>query len=325
MSVTLSSFTTLLKNPAYIGKYTYKDEVVPDLAEQLIDEKTFQLVQEKLALNKRKPAGVTAKVQYLLSGKAFCGHCGAPMIGVCGRSKTGAMYYYYQCGKRNRRQGCRKSNERKDFVEWYVVEQTLQYILAPNRAKRIAQAVVAEYQKDFSDSRIEEYERALEQIDRELEKLIDALIETPKVAHKKIHARMETLDAQKQDLEIDLARLRVANEIQITEAEVQAWLRQFTIGDPADEDFRRRIIDVFINSVFLYDDKILIFYNVRGGKQISYIDVTKALDPLLSPSDGPESSSFNRYAPPKRLKLEPQIVFVNGLLGAIFTREDKSL
>ena len=323
--ITQSSFTVMLKNPVYIGKYSYNGEVVPGLAEPLIDEETFTQVQEKLALRARAPAAPTAKIEYLLSGKAFCGHCGTPMIGVCGRSKTGAMYYYYQCGKRNRRQGCRKKNERKDFVEWYVVEQTLQYVLSPVRAQRIAQAVVSEYEKDFSDSRIEEYERALKQIDHELDKLVDMLMDTPKVAHQKIHARMEALDVQKQDLEIDLARLRVANDIRITETEVLAWLRQFTIGDPADEDFRRRIIDVFINCVYLYDDKIIIFYNIRGAKQISYFDVATAIDALEPPlepvSDSSESSSINRYAPPQQLKLEPRFIFVNGLFGVVFTRD----
>ncbi|MBR1558864.1 MAG: hypothetical protein IJ646_01345, partial [Clostridia bacterium] len=49
-------------------------------------------------------------------------------------------------------------------------------------------------------------------------------------------------------------------------------------GDPLDEDFRKQIIDVFINSVYLYDDRVIIFYNIRGGKQVSYIDLASASD-----------------------------------------------
>lgn len=326
--VTFSSFTSMLKNKTYIGQYSYKGQLVPGLAEPMIDEKTFQAVQEKLCHHAQAPAAATAKVQYLLSGKAYCGHCGTPMLGVSGRSKTGVIYYYYQCGKRNRRQGCRKKNERKDFLEWYVVEQTLQYVLSPRRAARIAKAVVAQYNKEFSDTRIDDLEKALKQIDRELDKLIDALIDTPKVAHKRIHERMEALDAQKTDLEIDLARLRVANEIQITETEVLAWLHQFSLGDPMDEAFRRRVIDVFINSIYLYDDKVVMFYNIRGGKQVSYIDVTNAIAPLEPHSnpetDGSQSSSFIRYAPPNQSKLEPRFIFVNGLLCCIFARDTES-
>ena len=81
---------------------------------------------------------------------------------------------------------------------------------------------------------------------------------------------------QKNDIEIDLAKLRVANKIRYTEKEVTAWLKLFCKGDLFDMKFRQRIIDTFINSIFLYDDRVIIFYNIRGGKQISYIDMLDA-------------------------------------------------
>ncbi len=40
-----------------------------------------------------------------------------------------------------------------------------------------------------------------------------------------------------------------------------------------DAEFQRRIIDVFINSVYLYDDKVVIFYNIQGGKQVFYMEI----------------------------------------------------
>ena len=47
-----------------------------------------------------------------------------------------------------------------------------------------------------------------------------------------------------------------------------------------DEDFQRRIIDVFINSVYVYDDKIVIYYNIKDGKQVSYIEMLESSDEL---------------------------------------------
>ena len=330
--LTYSSFTRLLSSTTYIGQYKYNGEVVPGLAEPLIDEETFRKVQERLALNRRAAAASTAKVEYQLQGKAFCGRCGAPMVGECGRSKTGAMYHYYSCAERKRHHTCRKKNERKDFAEWYVVEQTLDYLLAPERAAHVSKLVVERYKKEFSGSRIEELEKALKQIDRELDKLVDAIIDTPKVAHAKIHARMEALDAQKAELEADLAGLRIACHIQITEKEVLAWLHQFTEGDPADENFRRRIIDTFINSVFFYDDRIIVFYNIRGGKQVSYIDLSTSPeidgpDPAESTdipqSSSPESSTSIANPSPSANKVEPRYIFVNDIIGCIFIRDDR--
>lgn len=84
--------------------------------------------------------------------------------------------------------------------------------------------------------------------------------------------RCEELDAKKADMEIDLSKLRVAASITYTKEEVRAWLRQFCAGDSFNPAFRRRIIDVFINTVYLYDDKLIIYYNLRDSRQVSYIE-----------------------------------------------------
>lgn len=305
--LTYSSFSHILSNTAYIGQYKYSGQVVPGLAERLLDDDLFARVQDRLKINARVPAAQKAKVEYLLTGKVWCGPCGAPMAGESGRSRNGEVYYYYACHNKKKYRACNKKNERKDFIEWYVVEQTLQYILTPARAARVAKAVVAEYKKEFSDSRVTDLEKAVTQLDRELEKLVDALLDAPKPAHKKIYARMESLEAQKSDLETDLARLRVAADIQLTETEVRAWLKKFTSGDPMDIEFRKRIIDVFINAVYLYDDRVIIFYNIRGGKQVSYINLINSAD---LPADPARGSDLKANAPPYRAY--PNLFFLKG-------------
>ena len=141
---------------------------------------------------------------------------------------------------------------------------------------------------------VDECEKSIRQLDHELNKLVDALVEAPKVAHKRIYERMESLEAQKAAMESDLVKLRIAHDIRFTEEEVRAWLKKFCTGDLFDPEFRRNIIDVFINSVYLYDDRVIIFYNIKGGKQVSYIDVAAALDA----APNAEVSDFITNAPP---------------------------
>ena len=316
--LTVNSMAHVLPNPVYIGNYTYMGQVVPGLAEPLIDEELYENVQQRLKQMKRAPGAKTAKVSYLLSGKAYCGYCGTAMVGESGRSRRGVVYNYYACHAKKKGRGCHKKNERKDFIEWFIVDQTVKYILMPGCVEKVAKAVVEEYNKEFSGGRIRELEKALDQIDRELDKLVDALIDTPKIAHGRIHERMEALGVQKQDIEIDLARLRVASRIQLSENEVRTWLRQFTNGDPMNEDFRRRVIDTFINCVYLYDDRVIVFYNIKGGKQVSYIDLINSAD--LPPEPSPDVSSVTTDGVPRIIKPEPQYVFVNGVFGSIFYR-----
>lgn len=282
---TCNSFHHALTNTAYIGQYKYCGEVVPCVAEPIIDEETFNKVQERIKLVSKAPAANKAKVEYLLQGKAFCGECGAAMLGESGKSHTGKVHNYYSCGEKKRHHTCKKKNERKGFIEWYIVEQTVRYVLEPVRAARIAKAVVAEYEKEFSNSKIAELEKAVAQIDQELNKLVDAIIAAPKIAHAKIYERMELLESQKAEYDSDLSKLRIAHEIRITEKEVVSWLKSLCNGDPLDVDFQKRIIDVFIGSVYLYDDRIIVFYNIRGGKQVSYIDLAASEEAAGEGSD----------------------------------------
>ena len=222
------------------------------------------------------------------------------MVGESGRGKNGDTYYYYACANRKKRHTCKKKNEKKDFIEWYVVEQTVQYVLTPQHIENVAKAIVAQYDNEFSGSKMDECEKQIRQLDRELNKLVDALIDAPKAAHKRIYEKMESLEAQKAAAESDLIKLRIASDIRLTESEVRAWLREFCTGDLFDPEFRRNIIDAFINCIYLYDDRVIIFYNIKGGKQVSYIDLENTLN---EDSPGADFSDMIANAPPKPLAI----------------------
>lgn len=299
-ALTYNTFSRVLTNTTYIGQYKYKGDVVPDLAEPMIDADLFERTQAVVKANAHAPAANKAEVNYLLQGKAFCGKCGSHMVGESGRGKNGDTYYYYACANRKKRHTCKKKNEKKDFIEWYVVEQTVQYVLTPQHIENVAKAIVAQYDNEFSGSKIDECEKQIRQLDRELNKLVDALIEAPKAAHKRIYEKMESLEAQKAAAESDLIKLRIASDIRLTESEVRAWLREFCTGDLFDPEFRRNIIDAFINCIYLYDDRVIIFYNIKGGKQVSYIDLENTLN---EDSPGADFSDMIAIAPPKPLAI----------------------
>jgi hypothetical protein len=81
------------------------------------------------------------------------------------------------------------------------------------------------------------------------------------------------------------------------------------------------------NSVYLYDDKIAIFYNIRGGKQVSFIDVADALNGDGEPDGGAEDVGgvgVRISTPPLRNKVlnpnTPYYVLVGGAFGVVFFR-----
>lgn len=288
--LTYSCLQNSLRNEKYIGKYMYGGVEVPGACEALIDEDTFRMVQDMLDKRSHGKSGEKSRQDYILQGKAFCGICGTNMVGDAGTSRHGNVYHYYACGKRKKKKACKKLNEKKAFLEWYVVEQTVEYVLQPERIKYIASRIVAKYEDEFNDRRIKEHERQVSKIDVEVHNLVSAIATSPPQVVSKLIERIDILETQKADLESELITLRIANNNRYTEEQIIAWIKMFTRGDYMDKEFQKRIIDVFINSVYVYDDKMVIYYNVKDGKQVSYIEM---LDSTEEPPFGGDPDLCN--------------------------------
>ena len=324
--LTYTSFQHAMRQTTYIGEHIYKGKVLEGCATPIVTREVFDKVQERLTNVAHAPAVTKAKIAYLLQGKIFCGICGAPMFGESGKSHTGAIHSYYSCYTRKRQHACTKKNERREELETFILQQTLDFVLTPSRMAGIAAAVVKEYNKEFSLSRVEEIENAISRINMDIERLVDALIDAPKVAHQKIYARMEQLEVQKSEFETDAAKLRVAMNLRLTEREVIAWLQTFRDGNIEDPDFARRLIDTFINSVYAYDNRIIVFYNIRGGKQVTFKSLTETLQPLENKEkpEPQEGSDLKLKSGAGGFKSEPlpvpAYVFVDGVFGCIFSK-----
>ena len=91
-----TSLTTILRNRRYIGYYIYDEVEIEGGMPVIVDPKLFESVQRRLSMNNRSKSRLKSDVDFLLTGKLYCGHCGKPMAGTSGTSKTGDKYYYKQ-------------------------------------------------------------------------------------------------------------------------------------------------------------------------------------------------------------------------------------
>lgn len=90
----LPSVRSCLKSPRYIGKRTYRGEIVADAEwPAIVDVATWEAVHAILTDPARKQG--QKAVRYLLSGIARCGICGSPIVATGGRKGHPA----YRCGK----------------------------------------------------------------------------------------------------------------------------------------------------------------------------------------------------------------------------------
>ena len=165
------------------------------------------------------------------------------------------------------------------------------------------------------------YKKTLEKEIRKLESqataTVDLIVDAAgnKTLQKRYEEKLVEIDQRKEALQDELARLQIAVGVQLTHDDVVSWLRNMCTGDAADPDFQKRVIDVFVNSVFVFDDKITIFYNVRDGQQVSYQATLSALG-SFSGSDAIGFRPLNTT-----LSEPPEIIYVEGCFGCVFFRD----
>lgn len=265
---TVNTINQILTRERYTGIYVHEDTIVEDYCPVIIEKDLFDRVQTRLAANKRAPAAAKAEEPYLLQGKLYCGHCGAAMVGESGRGKQGYTYKYYSCRSRKKHHTCDKRNERKETVEAAVVDQTIKYILSEKKLHQIATRVMKEFETDTTAQEIEVLRRRRAALDESVANVVDTLAVCPERSRQQLVAKLDQLTGQQQEVDERIDQLRHVIPIQMNEAALIAWIKQFCDGDPEDPDFREHIIDTFIGRVYIYDNSMLIFYNI-GDKCVT--------------------------------------------------------
>ena len=313
----IEAVTRMLCRRLYIGDYSYNG--IERECPRIIDDKLFGDVQALLTQNKRYYGKKKYRAFFALSGKMFCGACGAAMLGDEGTSKGGKTYYYYTCGSRKKKRSCTKKSEKKDFIEWYVCEQTVKFVLTDERIKEIAEKVVALEEKESGAVELRRLENEYKGIEREFAALADKLIATDSEGIiKAINEKAAVLEQRKAALEKDISDLKIRSALTLSEKEVRSYLNTFRTGDLLDEDFRRRLIHTLVNAVYIWDDKICIYYNVRGFESVSYIDALSDAEQLSAPSGC--SDSFSSHPPDNKLSEHVYFTYVNGIFGIVISR-----
>ena len=267
----LNSFQNNLSNTKYIGVFDNGETQNFNYYPAIVDKSTFQKVQLKLKEHKQKPATQKAKTEYLLTGKIFCGHCGASMVGYSGTSKLGKTHHYYACNGKTKQHNCNKKNEHKGYIERYVVEKTLEFILTPEQIEKISNSILIEWNKNSTSAKIKDAEKQLDKIERELDKCFEMFYTAQSSElQKRLNLKADSLAIQKQDIQAEINKLKLATKVSHSQKDIIEILSVYLDGNIENIDFQRKIISNFVNSVYVFDDKIVIYYNLFGDKKVSF-------------------------------------------------------
>lgn len=247
-----SSFQNVFRNEKYIGVYKYDGIQTENAVPRLIDDDLWAAVQARLKTNAQAPARGKAKVPYLLAGKIFCGHCGAPMIGECGRGKAGRTYNYYSCSTRRRAHTCDKKPVPKDWIEDIVARDALA-VLTDEVIDYVSTVAARQSEKEIQETtQIPVLRQQIKDTDVKLRNLLKAL-ESSVSAPDIIVTRIAELESQKKALTAQLSA-ESRSVLPLTKEMVTCFLETVRARAIPLETQKPMLLDLLVNSVTLYDD-----------------------------------------------------------------------
>ncbi len=271
---TVNSFQHTLSNTKYIGELTINGVKYENYCPAIIDKETFKIVQEKLKENRHYSARRKAEEVFLLTGKAYCGHCGANLVGISGTSHTNKRHSYYVCSNRYKNKCCNKKYEKKGYLEWYLVNEVKEKLKDEQLCENIAKRLVESYENSNIKQQIKDYDIKIKNIEKEIDLISDKIVQISNidVIHK-LEAKANDLSELKENYKVQQTKLIMCIKFSKSEEEITKMLKIFATGNALDFDYQKRIIDTFVDKVYIYDDKFVAYFNLLNIEQISYVEM----------------------------------------------------
>ncbi|HEX2986054.1 MAG TPA: recombinase family protein [Caproiciproducens sp.] len=268
-----NSLHEILCNEKYNGTYIYNriapkdirgrvnrhklkdpDQIIriPGGVPAIVDKDTWATVQQKMKSNFRKAGRNMAKAQYLLSGKLFCGHCGAAMTGEARRYKGKYEYFYYVCSNAKRTKSCDKKPIDRDIIEKAVIDKINEKIFSNKNINEICSRIYESYQAGDTQAQASAIKREILAIDRKIANVMTA-IKSGGTAPE-FYDTVNDLSEQKKNKQVELFELTtVKNSVFSSVQDVVDTFKKTADFALLPFDKKKLIVDRFIYKIFVYD------------------------------------------------------------------------
>lgn len=258
-----NSFAALIRNKKYIGMYQWADTELEGVIPALIDKATWEKANGVLNSRKHKSNRIRSD-QYLLTGRLVCGSCGSVYVGKSGTSHRGTTYQYYCCSNRIKRKGCKGKNFRQDQLESWLAAETIRTLNHPDIIRQLSNQILA-VQKSLEtekDPLIDGLSAELKEYQKRLANSIKAI--ESGIISDTISANIQQYEEKIKILEKQLARAKLKQQpFTLTASHVEFFLSALLDGDPKDQEYRTKLLDILVSRVVLYPNKAEVFYRYQ--------------------------------------------------------------
>ena len=250
-----------ISNERYTGIYIWQDVRIPGAMPVIISREEWEKAQQMKEKTGRHIE--SSPVEFLLTGKVFCGLCGKPMVGDSGKSHSGQRYYYYNCTGHKSRGGytrtCDKNPVRKEALENHVLDFIYDRVLTGPERERIADAIITVQQEYGKASPLAALQDELKATEKKIDHINDAIENG--IWNSSTSIRLKSLEDSAEALRHSIAEMEFSRAQLLDRDRILYFLSRMAKYDRNNVNRQRQLISTFINSVFVYDDKLKIVIN----------------------------------------------------------------
>lgn len=275
----ITTIARMLGNDFYIGTLRYRtqgyeDIVIENAVPPIIDGDLWRQVQERKNANKQVQPRKRKRL-YALTGKIYCGVCGAHFYGMQSGSTQNGKYYayrYYVCSNRKGYQSCHCDRIRKDYIENVVLQQIKKQILNNTAITALARDIAAICSS--SPAQISEEIKSLSKRKKELEGILNTLLEM------RLNGEMSADILKKKSVVFEAELAEVINQIfaleerrknSVTPESVEAYLREMLAhAENADDEVLKTLFDNFVERIVIDNKTVDVTLIVRPSARIAY-------------------------------------------------------
>ena len=221
--------------------------------------------------NQKQNARNTAKVDYYLSGKVFCGICGKAMVGMtCNYS-----HYFYSCSGKKRLKNCNKKNIRKDILENLVANAVKKALFTDDQRASIAKEIYEQQTKlqNQIDPLAKAIKNKIAEVSRKIRNINIAI--SNGIWNSSTSQMLSELEKQEIDLQLQLAdtdRTKVVSNNSFDD--IMRILTYLSATDFFKDQESKKALLAFIEKVKVYDDHVEVILNPLKNKVPADIDLS---------------------------------------------------
>ena len=258
---TKNSFHDILRQKKYVGTFTWnrrqsknrrgkgnnhaekplEEQVIVDGGcPQIIDDETFQMVQEKLAGRQNGTAESKSRRHYMLGGLKIlkCKECGRHMVGHTSKSH-GYEYITYRCPNKNAHK-CTNKDISAETLEKYVSKILVNNYLSPKRISEVNDLLKGSL--DSEERKIES--NRLQSVNKQIANVTNAIAK--RGMSYALEERLEALEQEKRILERSLneskLQVRKLNDANIKKMRSKLYKKLVTSNDLEVRKFVKKAV-----------------------------------------------------------------------------------